>query len=260
VLNRASLIIGAAPWHRVLPERLGLGAWLLVFDGLVLDAGIVVDDGASARTVRSWARTHLVDCARGRVPWRVLSRTVFNRTVLYRNGYTGRCPIVGADLLRTFGLLAERSWAPKRADFADGFAFGLAGWGCMLARESGSVWWSRDFGKPVVYARAIAARSLRVTFGPPRGYRPPDGALERRGQWERDGSAYKGRFVELLGAAHTFDSVDAGELAEHLAEFRLDQVTPRAVDPDGAGAAHVVDVVRAQHALFVTLTGEVRAW
>jgi hypothetical protein len=260
VRDRAALIVSALPWRAVLPERLGLGAWLLVFCGLVLDAGIIVDDGASAREIRRWASSHLVDCARGRVPWRVLSRTVFNRSVLYRDGYTGRCPIVSADLLRTLGLVAEHWWAPTRADFVDGFAFGLAGWGRMLTRERGSVWWSQDYGKPVVYARAKAARSLRVAFGPPRGYRTPDGTIERRGQWERNGSAYKGRFVELLGAAHTFDGIDTGELDEHLGAFALEPVQPCAVKPDAKGAAHVTDIVRAQHVLFVALNREVRAW
>jgi hypothetical protein len=257
--DRTALVITAMPMSGVLPELLGLAAWLVVFGPMVLDAGFLTE-GTAPSELRRWARAHPIASVRGTQPWRVLDLVAFNRTVLAHHGYRGRCPIIGADLLRTFGLLAERWWRPKRPPFTDGFAFGLHGWGRQLARASGSSWWSRDFGMPVVYAHAVAARALHMAYGTPRPYVTRDGSRERRGIWEANGAAYKGTFIELLGAAHTFDAIDSGELAEHLDAFAIQSVVSHSVRPDSTGAQHISELVRAQHALACALDEEAQAW
>jgi len=273
--DRSVLIISAVPALGVVPEQFGLGAWLVVLGGSILDAGIVVRTEADAFGMQGWAAQHPVDTVLGPTPWRVLDLETFGRAVLARLGYIGQRPIVGIDLLRTFGLLADAWWRPGRQypRFRNGFAFGLAGFGRVRRGRDGTqlpgaAGWSQDFGAPILRAATRGARSVEFEWGPARAYveRTVDAAgasieiREPRGVWGTDGRSYSGTFVELGGIADTFDGGEHNDPARHLVAFGLDPIAPQAVHADGAGAEHIAALIHASHQLILAVGDEAEQW
>jgi len=273
--DRSVLIIGVVPALGVSPEQLGLGAWLVVLGGSILDAGIVVRAETDVARMQAWAVKHPVDTVLGPTPWRVLDLETFGHEVLARLGYLGQRPIAGIDLLRTFGLLADMWWQPgwQYPRFRNGFAFGLAGFGRVRrgldgTYPPGAAGWSQDFGSPILRAATRGARSVQFEWGPARPYvkRTVDAAgapieiREQRGVWETDGRSYSGTFVELGGIADTFDGGEHNEPARHLVAYGRGPITPQAVRTDPAGAEHVTALIHASHQLMLAVDDEAEQW
>jgi hypothetical protein len=276
--ERSVLVVAAVPAVGLMPQQLGLGAWLVVLGRSVLDAGIVVADRADIPEVETWASAHPIATVLGDRPWRVLDLETFGRDVLARVGYLGRRPLVAMDVSRVFGLFAvpDGWWRPGVGypQHRDGFAYGLAGFGRVRCDEAGaplagSAGWSQDFGCPILRASTRGARSVSPEWGPARNYvtTSVDGAtgapittVERRGIWTEDGLADRGVFVELLAAADVFDGGEHADPAQHLLAYELAPVSPHAVRADAAGAAHITELVIASHRLMLAVDAEAHAW
>jgi hypothetical protein len=279
--DRIAIILVVLPRLGALPERLGLAGFLVMHGNLVLDAGIVVEDGLAEsdpdayRALIEWCRTH-ASPAPGQPTWRLVGLTEFCRDVLYRQAYKGRCLVLGADLGRTFGLLAAW-WSPTtRRGWREGLALGLPGWGIITKRADGHTRWSSNTGHPQLYVQAVGLRGIRVAFGRPRKSfpgtiparhgRPPRQVTgdERWGEWDHNEEGqlvpYPGRFVDLVAAAFALDGIDHDDLADHLAAFGIAPVEPRAVRPDPGGATRMAALLAAQHRLAVAVDAEAAAW
>jgi hypothetical protein len=260
--DRLALIVVGLPELGAVPDALGLAGWLLVHAGLVCAGGVVCPDGLREHDAEAyaelerWCATHRVRTTLGPRRWQLTDLTTFSRTVLFRHAYRGRSVVIGWDLGRTLGLCAAW-WRPaRRHGFGDGWALGIRGWGYVGEDAR----WQRDTGKPLVYVGQRAKRGLAVEFGTPR----PSFEGERRGEWETTGNgrrrAYRGRFVDLTGAAFALDAVDSDDLGDHLDAWGIEAVEPRAVRSDALGAAQVAAVLHAQHALVVALDVEAGQW
>jgi hypothetical protein len=274
-----TLVLVALPERDVAPERCGLGAAFLVLGEQILAGWLILGTGTDRhawRRVRRWAARHPLSTAAGTRPWTVVSDQQFNREVIgkycYRDwiGRPGQAPpfapIVGADLGRSLALLSEHWWQARRHDARGGWGCGLAGWGMVTRRKDGHQRWVRSYGRPVLYARERGKLGLSTSFGRPRFAPDPEDPeqLVRRGAWNAapDGtlSHYRGEFVELFGVASGFDARDTADLADHCDAFGLPQAEPHAVTRDAAGAAHVVEVLHAQHRLMLALDEEAAQW
>jgi hypothetical protein len=261
-----TLTYHAVPEARVVPERYGLGAYLLAVGAdLTIETGIVVDDtlpeGDSptftllSRWASSW-RAHPM--ARSR-PAGVLTVSQFHRQVLDRHAYLGRATVVGADLLRSLGLGSDWSGAARRKGWDGAFAVGLRGLGVVVERR-GKPHWVPSFGKPVLYLQPVGAHGLRAGFGRPRQKpRAPDdeGPHPRLGQWEHRPDAlwpYEGRFVDIIGPAFALDGADSSDLDEHLTAWHLPVVAPPVtVEVGTEGADALVATVAATRRLMLAV-------
>ena len=248
-------------------DECGYAARLLVDGSRIVSGLIGVGPGrspAAGRELGAWAEAHPLETVIGERPWKVVDLAGFNED-FYKQVYDAHRLCIGADLLRTFGLLAERWARLRRGEFIAGFEFGLVGCGVVRERVNGSARWVADYNRPPLRAVARGERSTACAFGFPRPYgNKRTGNVQRRGQWERtkDGKwrSYRGRFWELLGLAHTFTGVSSSELGEYLTLFDLPPVTPHAVSFDDDGLGHLVAVVHAQHQLAVAIDQEAAAW
>jgi hypothetical protein len=259
------------PERGQIPERFGLGAFMVSTGSVVLDGGLVYDDSLGEHdpealdALMEWARCHPVETGTSFRDRRVLPLSEFNKTVFARRGYTGQGFVASADLGRTLALGADHV-APARLDgWADGFALGLRGLGVVTSKR-GRPEWVRDTGCPIVYVQAVSAHGTRAGFGRPRPSFDKDGRdAERRGVWVPNGNGklthYKGRFLELLGASHGLSGVDSSDLDDHLLAWDLAPLElPFAVDTDPAGAACVTSAVDTLHRLTLLLAKEAREW
>jgi len=267
--DRLAIVVVALPELGTIPERVGLVAWLLVLCEQVLAAGFAHADDLIDRHAQrhgdliAWADTHPVRTAAGVIPWKVEAVTPFcqarkPRGMLYRAAYVGRGVVVGADLGRTFGLLAQW-WRPaRRRGFADGFVLGLPGWGEVTDR-GGRLVWNPDVGAPMLYAAALGVRGVHLAFGGARGWKG-----HHRGLWDRDAHGrrhpYPGRFADLVATSFALDGVDSDALSDHLPAWGIKAIEPHAVHPDAAGAAHAAQLLDAQHRLVIALDAEAARW
>jgi hypothetical protein len=81
------------------------------------------------------------------------------------------------------------------------------------------------------------------------------------GKRNPDGTAYRGRFLDVAQAAYVFDGVDSGELGDHLEAFGLDRLDlPAAVTPDAEGAGLMAGLVEAVRSLAIVLDEEASRW
>jgi hypothetical protein len=253
-----------------------MAGYLFVQGGLVLDASLVVDDGLAERDpdvhneLAAWCSGHRVRTATGMRSWRLGTVSEFSRGVLCRWAYKGRCTVLGADPARTLGLLAIYSRKARKWGWRESFVLGLPGWGVVSKGRDGYQRWTRDTGCPRLYVQAVGVRGTRIAFGAPRpsyaGPMPGRGRVEageRWGEWEKDDEGrtvpYPGRFVDLTAAAFALDGIDSDDLAMHLEAWGIPPVEPHAVRPDPAGAAHLVELLHAQHRLAVALDAEAAA-
>jgi hypothetical protein len=186
--------------------------------------------------------------------------SVFNQTVFRRHGYIGRMPIVGSDLGRTLGLLAEW-WVPaRRRGFVGGWSLGLRGWGVVVDGDEKRRW-SSSYGHPKLYMKAVGAHSLVARFGWPRSN--PEGM--RRGVWIRGPAGrdvpHAGSFIDLIGASYALDGTDSGELDDHLVAWGMEpQDVPYGTTVTPQGATNLHECVGAVHRLALALDAEAPRW
>jgi len=261
-----AFVMVSLPNVDAVPVRHGLTAWLGLLDGVVIDGGIVVEDAQggseAAAPVEAWCSRHRLPGVAKRLPWRFDTKTTFSRGPFWRWAYQRWALVVGADLGRTLGLLAQESWPSQSRGSRDGWALGLPGWGRRRPRPDRQTpqWYARSH-RPVLRFAQLGQRGLNVTFDPsPPWWNPDTEASEPTGQWNDDGSAYHGRFVELIAAAGTFDGADTDALGDHLDAWGLPRVDPHAVRTDEAGVEHIVDVLNTQYQLAVVVDAEAAAW
>jgi hypothetical protein len=267
--DRLVLYVFALPERLAIPERLGLGGWLLALGGLILGVGIFYDDPLAERdpaaldALSAWALRHPLDSPAGPCVLRCISLTCFNRDVFAVHAYVGRMAVIGADLGRTLALLADYWGTASRRGFGGGWCLGLRGWGVRVPRRlgSGTTRWSTSYGRPLVYVKAVGVHGTLAQFGYPRSN--PEGL--RRGVWVRGPSGrdvpYPGVFVDVIGAAFALDGTDSGELDDHLAAWDLPQIaTPFALPVAPEGAAAVIECLRSVHRMTLAVDNEAVQW
>jgi len=254
-----------------IPERFGLGAFMVSTGSVVLDGGLVYDDALDVHhrvpldALVEWARCHPVETATSLRERRVLPLSEFNKTVFARRGYTGQGFIASADLGRTLALGADHLAAARLDGWADGFALGLRGLGVVTTKR-GRREWVHSTGRTIVYVQAVSAHGTRAAFGRPRpGFDEETKVSKRRGVWVPNGKGklthYQGRFLELLGPSHGLSGVDSSDLDDHLVAWNLAPLElPFAVDINEGGAATVTSAVESLHRLTLLLAQEAREW
>ncbi|MGA8725437.1 MAG: hypothetical protein WB565_10370 [Acidimicrobiales bacterium] len=264
--DRLCLYVVALPERLALPERIGLGAWLIALGSLVLQGGVFFDDSlldtspSAIGSLKEAIARQAVQRSFLSYPLRLDPLTVFNREVLARHGYVGRMPILGCDLGRTLGLLADY-WVPaKRRGYVGGWSMGIRGWG-VTVKESGIRRWSSSFGRPKLYVKAIGVHGLQAMFGYPRSN------LEgmRRGVWIRDETGrevpYPGVFMDVISASFALDGTDSSDLNDHRRAWDLPVLdAPYAVPVTPDGISIVTGIVAATHTLTLALDEEARQW
>lgn len=243
------------------PERFGLGACLVVLGRSVLGGVLIVPDDLgeahpdSLGSASAWTTTNMVESASGPRPWRVLTVSAFCDPRATRecepwafapNAYSAAGFVVGAELGRIFGLMAEHC-GPRRGASADAWELWLPGWG----REHSNGWKRASPHRPCLYARARRV-GWQVEFGP---------CGKGAGKRMRDGRPWRGAFVDVMSVAYTLDADRGASFTEHRSDFGLTPVElPVAVTVDEQGATQVVDAVRAVHELALVLDAEAGRW
>jgi len=264
--DRMGLYMVALPESGAVPERVGLGTWMLTLGRVPLSAGLFHDDQLEARdpnrllSCREWCEAFTIDTPIGPLGLSCTSLSEFNTGPFLRHGYYGRCAVVGADLGRTLGLMADW-WGPaKRPEFRGGWSLGLRGWGVVSERE-GRQRWSASYGRPWLFVQAVGSYGTRAAFGWPR--KNPEG--KRRGVWVTNAngnlSSFRGHFLDVVGSAFTFDGVESSELEDHLGAWNIDPVDATSaicVDPEGCERA--IAIVQAVHRLAMAVDSEAARW
>jgi hypothetical protein len=228
----------------------------------VIGAGIIVPDDRPevADGLRPWCAARSVLTLQGRQPWGMqkLSEFFDPKTGLFtKRCYTGAGWALGADIGRTCGLVAMtppagRSWpACHLAAWAGGYPLWLPGW-AEPGEKGGLVF--ADGNRPQLRAKTVGAYGWRMRFAaPPRGK-----GWGKRGP---DGSAFEGRFLDVVPWAYALDGVDSGELGDHLEAFGLGYLDyPGAVPLDATGAERMARVAEAVRALALALDNDTALW
>jgi hypothetical protein len=250
-------------------EELGVAAYLVVVGQVVLDAGIVVPDDLPApdyQRLQRWAAKHPVELVGSRlVPPRVLRRSDFlapraksdDLGPFLRVAYWGRAFLVGFNLGRTCGLLADRSAPATGRRWGDGWLLHFDAWERQVLGKDGQLRWCLRSHRPSLRVAALGVRGGKVEFGPAPMYRG-----KRTGEWA-DGRPYRGKFIDLLAAAFSLDGVDDDDMDCHLGLWGVDGPAggPHfSASPDPEGAALALGIVQALHQLALRLDEEVAAW
>ena len=258
------ILVAAAAARHATPECWGLGIALRFVGRSVTGAFLVVDDETTAAdpALRRWARRQRIRTPEGNQRVEVITRrqlcdpdTGVLTTTCYGTGW-----LFTADEGRSLGLLAEHHAAARRKGFVGGFTLGLPGWGEWSEAHSS---WRAKLHRPKISAKALGAHGLRVEFAAAgHGGHAPE--KSRAGKWERVGGRslpFRGRIVDLVGPAFTFDGIDTSDLSEHLGAFGLPaHALPAAVTVDPLGAKALLGVARAVHCLAIALDAEAAGW
>ena len=274
-------LVGAAERYAV-PERWGLGIALRFIGSSVTGPYLVVADDLQRRdparfhALQAWGSLHPVMTPVGLVPVEVLTRSQLcdpDVGVLTTTCYTGGGWLLTADEGRSLGLLAEH-WSPAQGSrFQGGFTIGLPGWGQVGEWfDKGGYQhhgWRPLLHRPTFRVKAVGGHGLIAEFNKAgRGGRTFDGGHAghwERGRRQRGGRGrmlpFRGRIVDLIGPAHTFDGLDTGDLSEHLAAFGLPALdVPAAVSVDPDAASHLLAVALSAHRLAVAIDAEAAQW
>ena len=239
--DRPALVVFEAALQGVPGDDLGLLGALEVIGATALRGWVVVPDrltGAAREAVEEAAAALRVLGSRGRVSLEVVSLTTFlepRSGPLARVVYSSAGFLVGRDLLRLLGLLAEHV-QPRRGG---GSTVWLMGWG--VPGEKGSVR-RRYPDRP-----AVVVDASRV------GARVEWGACER-GHGKRRADLAKGGFVDLPRLGYALDAERTGSVEAHLRAFGLeDERLLRRVAHDADGVRAVVAGALRLHELAVRL-------
>ena len=246
--DRVGLVMVAAAAVGVMPESFGLGAYLIVQGGSVLDGGLTAPDGLDPEAVAAitvWAEANPLETVSGVQPWKVQTLTEFydpHRGVFAQVAYCGAGPVIGADLPRVFGLMAEHvvNRTGRNVDSSD---IWMPGWGAVGER--------RNVRRKEPHRGCLRARDGRIEFGP-----------VERGNGKYVGSKqYRGTFEDLQLAARALDADRPATFSEHRQNFGLAPCEMSlAVPVDAQGAEAVVEAVAAVHELAVTLDEHAAQW
>lgn len=245
----------------VTDDHLGLGAYLVIDGPRVLDAGIIVPDDlahAGVEPLHAWAEANPVSTVAGRRPWAVVAVSEFcdpfvgvskqpprGVGVFTQRAYVDAGFVVGADLGRTLGLLAEHV-VQRREPRAHDFEVWLPGWGQTSPKGVKRV-------SPHRPQLRLASRRVgwSVEFAPCKGQ---DGK-------HVDGHRWRGAFVDLPALAYALDASRSASFSEHRQAFGLEAFDlPICVDVDASGAAAVAAAVSALHETALVLDDHAARW
>jgi hypothetical protein len=268
-LSDHSGIVFVAAAERYAPEeRFGLGPFLSITGRSLHRAGLVVPDDPPevVKAMRDWCASRFVDTPAGPRPWECLTLSEFfdYRTGLFtRRVYCGAGWLVTSDLGRTLGLVAEaplpgKEWGAPRGDFwRGGFKLHLPTWAKVDAREGrGGVLDAVSPHRPALRVKTAGAHGYFAQFA-----RAPGGAGVGAGKRNPDGTAYRGRFLDVIQLAHVLDGVDSGDLGDHLEAFGFDRIdVPAAITVDAEGAEQMARLVEAVRSLAIVLDDEASKW
>ena len=250
-------------------DQLGLGAALIARGSIVFHGVLLVPDDLAARdpgalaAVEQWAGANKLDTAMGRQPWRVLTVSewcdptarvedpatkVPERPWCFApRAYGGAGPVIGADLGRAFGLLAEHVEA-RQGQNVGSWQVWLPGWGVPRPEHG-------DIGKASPHRPPLRVRPTRsgwsVGFGPcARGF----GKYVHGRQW-------RGDFVDVTTAAYVFDADRAAGFVEHGRNLGVTVgELPVAVPVDADGAASVARAVGDVHRVGLAVDEHASRW
>ena len=255
--ERAGLVVVAAARPGAVPESFGLGAYLEVIGPSVLTAGLIVPDdlvGSDTDGLRSWSETQWLETTAGHRSWTVVTLSAFcdpRRGPLARRAYARAGWCIGADLGRTFGLMADHC-APRRGRNAGSWQLWLPGWGTQHANG----WKKASPHRPPL--RLTPRRvGWQVEFAPC-GTDAHGRALGKR---IPDGRTWRGAFVDVLSLAYALDADRGASFAEHAQDLGLEPFElPVSVSVDQEGAARTVEAALAVHRLAVVLDEHAARW
>jgi hypothetical protein len=258
--QRPGVVLYAAALRDAMPETFGLGAALVISGPSVSTGCLIVadeEDPEVRRCVERWATAHPLTTTVGPRPWHVGTLSEFfdpfatveqepaKPWAFTPTAYSGAGFVVGADLGRTFGLMAEHCLVRRREN-RDGWTIWLPGW----SRDHANGPKPRSPHRPPL---RLSARRVgwQVGFAP---CRREFGKYTPRGPW-------RGAFVDVLSLAYALDADRGASFGEHREDFGLAAVElPLAVDLDKSGAAEVASAVVAIHELAVAVDEEAGRW
>jgi hypothetical protein len=274
--QRPSLVFYAAAaldieGRPVMPEKHGLSA-ALICSGATVNCGcLIVDDDLHRRdpgafdAVCSWAAAN----PPGPAPWQqwtVVTLSEFfdpfatveavgdrpaKPWAFTPTAYTGAGFVIGADLGRTFGLVAEHV-SPRRSR-AGHVAMNAGEWNLWLpdwAVKHANGWKPRSPHRPYLTLRSRRV-GWSVEFGPVAG----DNGKHVGGR------IWRGVFLDVMSLAYAFDAQRGSSLVEHAENFGVQlEPLPLAVTIDGDGASKLARAVADLHALSLRLDAESGRW
>jgi hypothetical protein len=250
--DRLGLVVYAAAKAGAVPERFGLGAALVVLGRSVIDAVIVVPDDSSEEKradVEDWARSHRVKTMNGHQRWQVMTLSEFSdprHGLFMRIAYSGAGWVVGADLGRTFGLMAEHV-TERNGRNADSWQVWLQGWG--VEHERGRIMRASPHRPPL---RLTSRRvGWQVEFAP---------SAKGFGKYV-DGHQWRGAFIDVLSLAYALDAQRGASYGEHRAQAGSTPTElPVAVEVSAEGAAEIAAAVESLHEFAVVLDEHSAHW
>ena len=264
--ERNALVLHAAADADADGDRFGLAAVLYVAGPVVVSAAVLVSDDLGRRhpetlaAIEEWAATHAVSGRLGAPGWQVLTLSAFfdpfarvgcGHVAFAPDAYTGGAFLIGADLGRFFGLVAEHLGAArttKRGDrWVGGWTVHLPGWG---GRRPDGRWYRRSPNRP-----ELRMKARRV------GCQLAWGACGKDGEGRRYGKRRPGRFVDLLSLAYALDADRGACFGEHRIDLGLDAAElPLAVQVDGNGAEQLAAAVANLHETALVLDARSADW
>jgi hypothetical protein len=244
--DRNALVLHAAADADRPGDEFGLGGALLVAGRSVVGAVLILPDDLEAPRrggLEAWAAAQRLRTPRGPVAWQVATlRQFFDPKATARQGavrwtpnaYGSRRLVVGADLGRTLGLVAEHAAPGRKAARVGAWSVYPVGWGAQRADGT----WHRAFAdRPELVLRARRV-GWQVRWG------PTDAGRGRRG----------GAFLDLLTAAYALDGERGASFSEHRAAYGLEPGDlPLRVPVDETGADAIAAALGALHELAVML-------
>jgi hypothetical protein len=127
----------------------------------------------------------------------------------------------------------------------------MPGWG----KKGPKGWKRRSPHRPALYVQARRV-GWQVQFGPCGidRFGKPAGKRIR-------GEAWRGAFIDTMSLSYALDADRSASFAEHRTNFGLHPVELQlTVAVDSAGAARIMEVVRAIHELVIVLDGRAAQW
>ncbi len=140
--QRVGVVVHTAARLGAVPEAFGLGAALVIMGSSVFSGSLIVPDDLAETSpgvlfaIEEWAKAHPLATTNGTRPWQVVRLLQFfdplataekgeaKPWAFQPNAYSGAGFVVGADLSRTFGLVADLFASGQRR----GNLGGLATW------------------------------------------------------------------------------------------------------------------------------------